>query len=94
MRNTRSGKEEEEEKPEPPRRRSRQRSRARRSVVFAPPVKMDEAWEPTIVPKTDAEKAAIREVRALALAPRCSLVGACWISATHIASPWLCYARL
>ena len=91
MRNTRSGKEEEEEKPEPPRRRSRQRSRARRSVVFAPPVKMDEAWEPTIVPKTDAEKAAIREVRARA---RCSHIGACWISATHIASSWLYYARL
>lgn len=52
----------EAEEKQPPRRRSRARSRARRSVVFAPAVKLDEAWEPTIVPKSDEEKAAIREI--------------------------------
>ena len=50
-----------QEEPEPaPRKRSRARNR--RSVVFAPPVKMDESWEPTIIPKSDEEKAAIREI--------------------------------
>lgn len=47
----------------------RGRTRGRRSVVFAEPVKLDESWTPTVVPKSDEEKARIREVRVPALAP-------------------------
>lgn len=31
--------------------------------MFAEPVKLDESWTPTVVPKSDAEKDSIREVR-------------------------------
>lgn len=69
-----------QEEPEPaPRKRSRARNR--RSVVFAPPVKMDESWEPTIIPKSDEEKAAIREVGV-----RTVLCGNAGVLVRHVAS--------
>lgn len=40
----------------------RRKTRGRRSVVFAEPVKLDESWTPTVVPKTDEQKAGIREI--------------------------------